>query len=202
MCRLIKRIGICLVLVIGIWCWTLLKDRDQLNRELIRLHVVANSDSREDQAVKLQVRDAINESLRADLEKLGDVEAAKTYLEENLPKIRETANMALEELGFDTEAAVTLCKETFDTRYYDTFSLPAGVYETLRVTIGKGEGKNWWCVTFPTLCVPETSEAFEAAATDAGFSSRLSNTLTGEEYRIRFFLLDLLGQVENILFME
>ena len=109
----------------------------------------------------------------------------------------------LEEAGYDGEAVVTLCKEAFDTRYYDTFTLPAGVYEALRITIGEGAGKNWWCVVFPTFCVPAAGEGFEDVAVDAGFSDALSGALTGEKpYELRFFFLDKLGELENRLFTK
>lgn len=199
--KLIRRIGFCFLLAALVWCGTLIADRQTLNEELIRLHVVANSDSDEDQAVKLRVRDAVIESLRSAMEDVADVEEAKAYLQENLPRIQQVANDTLEALGCDCEAVVTLCKETFDTRYYDTFTLPAGVYEALRITIGEGEGHNWWCVVFPTLCVPATSEGFADVAAGAGFSEELNGALTGEEeYEVRFFLLDVLGRVENLLF--
>ncbi len=201
MTKLLKRVGICLILSAFVWCGTLIADRERLNEELIRLHVVANSDSEEDQNIKLQVRDAVTASLQRELENVADVEAAKNYLQENLPKIREIANDTLKAVGFDGEAVVTLCKEAFDTRYYDTFQLPAGVYESLRIVIGKGEGHNWWCVVFPSLCIPATTEGFEDAAVGAGFPKTLSAALTGEEeYEVRFYLLDALGKLENILF--
>lgn len=199
--KLIRRIGFCFLLAALVWCGTLIADRQTLDEELIRLHVVANSDSEEDQAVKLRVRDAVIESLRSAMEGVADVEEAKAYLQENLPRIQQVANDTLDALGCDCEAVVTLCKETFDTRYYDTFTLPAGVYEALRITIGEGEGHNWWCVVFPTLCVPATSEGFADVAAGAGFSEELNGALTGEEeYEVRFFLLDVLGRVENLLF--
>ncbi|MGM9548479.1 MAG: stage II sporulation protein R [Faecousia sp.] len=199
--KLVKRIGICLILAASVWCGTLIADRQRLNEELIRLHVVANSDSDEDQAIKLQVRDAVTASLQNDLAKIADVEEAKAYLQANLPKIQAVANKTLEAAGCDCEAVVTLCREAFDTRYYDTFTLPAGVYEALRITIGGGEGHNWWCVAFPTLCLPATSEGFASEAAGAGFPDSLTGALTGEEaYEVRFFLLDALGELENILF--
>ena len=201
--KLIKRVGICLILAALVWCGTLIADREKLNEELIRLHVVANSDSEEDQTIKLQVRDAVTASLQNDLAKVADVEEAKAYLQENLPKIQAVANETLVAAGFDGEAVVSLCKETFDTRYYDTFTLPAGVYEALRITIGAGEGHNWWCVVFPSLCIPATSEGFETEAVGAGFSDSLTGALTGEEeYEVRFFFLDVMGRVENMLFSE
>ncbi len=196
--RLGKRLGICLLLAVLMWTVGLVRDRAFLNRELIRLHVVANSDSEEDQAVKLRVRDAVLESIRSDLGRVGDVEEAKAYLRENLPKIETVANRTLEAAGVDAQAVATLQKEAFGIRNYDTFSLPAGVYESLRIVIGEGEGKNWWCVAFPELCLGATSEDFRETAQTAGMNQGLTESLTqGEDYSIRFFLLDAMGRVQE-----
>lgn len=199
--KLAKRVILCLCTAALVWCGALLADRQRLHEDLIRLHVVANSDSEEDQSVKLLVRDAVVSSLEGNLKKLGDVREAKAYLQENLTKIQAVANETLERAGFDQTAVVTLCREAFDTREYDTFSLPAGVYESLRIVIGEGEGHNWWCVVFPTLCLSATTEGFEDTAAAAGFPDSLSAALEGEkEYEIRFYLLDAMGRLENILF--
>lgn len=201
--KLLNRVVVCLLLAASVWCGAVLADRQRLNTELIRLHVVANSDSDQDQQIKLQVRDAVLDSLQGELDSLTDVEQARAYLQENLPKLQCLVENTLDQLGFHGGAVVTLCKEAFDTRYYETFTLPAGIYQALRVTIGEGEGHNWWCVAFPTLCLPATTEGFETAAAGAGFSDTLTSTLTGEEgYEIRFFLLDTLGKVENRLFQK
>lgn len=181
-----------------IWTWNLFADRQKLNEELIRLHVVANSDTEEDQQVKLRVRDAVVESLRDAMADVQDVDQAKAYIADNLPKIRQAANDCLQMLGYAPTAEVCFQKEAFDTRHYDTFSLPAGVYESLRITIGDGDGRNWWCVVFPTLCIPATSEGFEDVAAGAGFPDALTSALEGEEgYEIRFFILDVLGKWET-----
>ena len=193
-----KRIGICLLLVCLVWAGALIADRKTLREELIRLHVVAASDSEEDQAIKLRVRDAVVESLQSEMQNLTDAEAAKAYLQENLPKIEAVANRVLEEAGCGDVATVSLAVEEFATRVYDTFTLPAGLYDALRITIGAGEGHNWWCVVFPSLCLPATSEGFEEVADCAGFSDSLTGALEGE-YEVRFFLLDALGRIENIL---
>ena len=106
----------------------------------------------------------------------------------------------LESLGVDAGAVATFCREEFGKRVYDTFTLPAGVYDTLRITIGEGEGHNWWCVVFPSLCLPATSEGFAEAASCAGFPEELTAALEGEEgYEIRFYFLDLIGRIENLL---
>ena len=197
--KILKRVAFCACFAALVWLWGLLADRETLNEELLRLHVVAESDSEADQNIKLRVRDAVLASISEDLAKIGDFSQAEAYIRENLPKLEQVANDTLKMLGVSDEAVVTLQKEVFDTRVYDTFTLPAGVYEALRITIGSGEGKNWWCVVFPTLCVPATSEGFEDVAAGAGFPESLTKSLEGE-YEIRFYLLDLLGKLEGYLF--
>lgn len=194
----LKRIGACFLLALLVWTGTLIADRQRLRDELVRLHVVAASDSEEDQALKLRVRDAVVESLSAEMSNLTDADQAKAYLQENLPKIEAVANQVLREAGCGDLATVSLAVEEFSTRVYDTFTLPAGLYDALRITIGEGEGHNWWCVVFPTLCVPATSEGFEEVADCAGFPESLTAALEGEDgYEVRFFLLDVMGEVEN-----
>lgn len=196
--KMSQRVLICLFAAAFLWLGSVIADREKLNSDLIRLHVVAASDSAEDQDIKLRVRDAVNESLRQGLEDVADVNQAKTYLQENLGKIEKIANQVLAEAGCADSAVVTLGKEAFDTRYYDTFTLPAGIYEALRITIGEGEGKNWWCVVFPTLCIPATTEGFDQVAAGAGFPDALTAALEGEQgYELRFFLLDWLGEMEK-----
>ena len=193
-----KCVRVCLLIAGLLWIGSLIVDRVILNDEVIRLHVVANSDSQEDQDIKLQVRDAVNDYLGELLANVTSVEEAKAYIQESLPKIQKVANEVLIRCGVEPDAVVTFCKETFGTRLYDTFRLPAGLYEALRITIGEGEGQNWWCVAFPTLCVPATSEGFEDVAAGAGFPERLSDALQEQEScSIRFFLLDCMGRLEN-----
>ena len=195
--KAIKRVIICFVLACLVWCGTLISDRQRLNRELIRLHVVANSDSREDQWRKVLVRDAIVDYLGEELKHVTDVEQAKLYIQEKLPQLKELAEKTLYLAGCEESVDVSLSQEAFDRRDYDTFSLPAGVYEALRVVIGEGEGENWWCVVFPGLCVPATAEEFNAVAVGAGFPEPLTGALRREKgYTVRFWALDALGQME------
>ena len=198
MYKILKRLLICGG--IALLCWTLgvLSDRRELDTGLIRFHVVANSDTETDQSIKLQVRDAVLNSIREDLKNVGDISAAKEYIRSSIPKIRTIANETLSRIGVNQQAVVTFCKETFDVRHYDTFSLPAGVYDSLRIVIGDGAGHNWWCVAFPTLCLPATTEGFDAVAADAGLSESLTKTLSRDsDFEIRFLLLDKLGQLGN-----
>ena len=135
-----KRLGICILAVVMVWMGALLTDRQTLRQELVRLHVVAASDSSEDQAIKLQVKAAVVSSLKADLEKLRSADEAVAYLQEHLPQIELLTNQILQASGSDEVAGVSLQMEEFPARYYDTFALPAGVYQALRITIGTGEG--------------------------------------------------------------
>ncbi|MBO5952549.1 MAG: stage II sporulation protein R [Oscillospiraceae bacterium] len=177
----------------------LIAQKETLRTDLIRLHVVAASDSADDQSTKLLVRDAIIQYLQPQLEQLPDAQAAKVYLGDNLAQLETVANQTLREAGSWDTAKVTLCEEEFPVRHYDTFSLPSGVYESLRVTIGPGEGQNWWCVVFPSLCVNAAAESFAHTAAGAGFSDELSHTLAGDDgYEISFFFLDCLGRLENL----
>ena len=199
--KLIRNVCICLMITVCMWFLSVLSNKEQLRQNLIRFHVVANSDSEWDQNVKLKVRDAVVESLREEMDTIADMEAARVYLSENLPKIQQIANETLDALGVREDAVVSLCREAFDRRDYDTFSLPAGVYESLRIVIGKGAGHNWWCVVFPGFCLPATTEGFEDVAAGAGFPKTIRHTLTGEKgYEVRFFFLDALGELENIFF--
>ena len=186
-----------------VWSAMLVCDRQTLRQELVRLHVVAASDSAEDQAIKLHLKDAVISSLKADLEKLKNAEEATAYLQENLPKIEALANRILREAGCGDAARVSLREEEFPIRRYDTFSLPSGVYQSLRITIGTGEGQNWWCVAFPGLCLPATTAGFEDAASCAGLSDGLTATLEEKDgYEIRFWLLDAIGRLEIFLHQE
>ena len=194
--RHMRRIALVAFVVVCIYGWGIVTDSQALRENFLRLHVVGASDSKEDQDVKLLVRDAVLASLEEGLDDLTDPAAAYDYVARMLPKVKEAADRCLQEAGFSDTAQVSLTEETFPTREYDTFSLPAGVYQALRVVIGKGEGRNWWCVVFPQLCV---GEDFVETASVAGLSPELTGTLEGE-YEIRFWLLEKWGEMKNRIF--
>ena len=194
--RHLRRLALVAFAVICIYGWGIVTDSQALHDQLLRLHVVGASDSREDQDVKLLVRDAILQSLEEGLRDVTDPQQAWDYVARMLPKVEAAANRCLAAAGFSDTVAVSLTEEAFPTREYDTFSLPAGVYKALRVVIGEGEGKNWWCVVFPQLCM---GEDFVETASVAGLDEELAGTLEGE-YVLRFWLLEKLGEVKNRLF--
>ena len=194
----IIKISVCLFLFVSAMfvadAW---QDKKALQENLIRLHVVANSDSQEDQTIKLQVKDAVISYLQPLVEDFTDKEQTMAFLTENLASVQQVANDALSKLGVDNCAIVSLETEVFDTRKYETFSLPAGIYDSLRIRIGEGRGKNWWCVVFPSLCLPATSDGFQDTAVSSGFSEELGNTLSSGR-NLRFFVLDCFGKLEKL----
>lgn len=191
-----RHLGLVAILVGMLLLMGLLSDRQRLREDLLRLHVVGASDSEQDQQIKLSVRDAVIASLEQGLADLTDPREAEAYVRQMLPKLEEVANHVLEEAGFSQRVTVTVGEEAFPARDYDTFSLPSGIYNALRIVIGEGKGQNWWCVVFPQLCYGETAEEFGETS---NFSDTLDDTLTGK-YEIRFWLLDQLGKLENYLF--
>lgn len=198
MFKLVKRMLFLALVAALVYMGSVIADKNKLSEEILRLHVVANSDSEADQAVKLKVRDAVLSAVEESLVAVEFKADAQDSIENRLPELEQIANDVLDGEGISDRAKVTLTKEEFPKRVYDTFTLPAGVYDSLRITIGEGEGQNWWCVVFPSLCIPAASEQVEDVAAGAGFSDSLSGAITGEEtYQIRFFLLDCLGRIEN-----
>ena len=192
----LRRIALVAAVVMGVFAWGIATDSRELREGLLRLHVVGASDSVEDQEVKLLVRDAVLASLEDGLADLTDPAAAYDYVSRMLPKVKAAADRCLREAGFSDTAQVSLTEETFPTRDYDTFSLPAGVYRALRIVIGEGEGRNWWCVVFPQLCM---GEDFVETASVAGLDEELAGTLEGDR-EIRFWLLEKWGELKNRFF--
>lgn len=144
---------------------------------VIRLHVLANSDSEADQAIKLTVRDAVTEKTQTLLQNVNNRAEAEAVLRQSLPLLEDTAREALRQAGSADAVAVTLSEERYPTRQYESLAFPAGEYLSLRVMIGEAEGQNWWCVLFPPLCLSAASaQDTEAVCLSAG--------LTGEQYRV------------------
>lgn len=186
--KLINRILICLLAVTMFWTGGLLSDRRRLDQEVVRLHVVANSDDPVDQSIKLQVRDAVAESLCNAMAHAADPAAARAYLSDHLDQIQDAANAALQQLDAPYRAAVTFRKELFDTRSTDDLSLPAGIYQALRITIGDGAGQNWWGVLYPDFL----------NISDTEVPASMTDSLTGQD-EIRFYCLDQLGRLQKYL---
>ena len=195
--KVIKYIRIIMLHIATITTGVLIADNVTLHNDLVRLHVVANSDSDDDQRIKIAVKNAVVSFLQDNTTSICDVKQAKDYVKNNLAEFENLANNTLSQLGSKDKATVRFLEEKFDIRQYDTFSLPSGVYNSLRIEIGDGKGRNWWCVVFPALCMPTTVNEFEDVAVSAGLNQNLVKTLSSEHYAIRFFFLDCIGRLEN-----
>lgn len=153
-------IGLAAAVVWGGWA---LREQQELADKVVRLHILANSDSEEDQALKLQVRDVVltraEELLRAS-DGRGE---AEVMLREHLRELTQVAQTAVQEQGYGYSVRTELANTVFPTREYEDFSLPAGNYLALRVIIGEGGGKNWWCVVFPPLCSQSSADLAQTA---------------------------------------
>ena len=173
----------------------------ELYDRILRLHVIADSDSDADQAGKLKVRDAVLELLGDEMETSPDLEQARTAAERLMPEAERVARQVLRDSGFSYGATVTLGYEYYPTRDYGGFRLPAGRYLSYRIVLGSGEGHNWWCVLFPALCTAP-AERQEDEFVTAGFTPGQIGVLSGKKspkYAVRFRILELLGELEEKL---
>lgn len=171
---------------------------EKIYDDVIRLHVRAASDSLEDQALKLEVRDTILALLQPLFANAENKEQAEQILQENLGNIEKTAEECMRGQGYAYTAEVVLCSEWYPTREYDDFILPAGEYRSLQVKIEGGEGKNWWCVLFPSVCGRFASAAVEEEYREAGFTPEQYRIITKnkeKKYVVRFKILEILESV-------
>ena len=164
-----------------------LRTQDELADKVVRLHVLANSDSEEDQALKLRVRDAVLEQATAILEQSADRREAESRLRGQLLELERIAAKEIAAEGYDYPVTVNLENTDFPTKEYDGFTLPAGEYLALRVIIGEGQGRNWWCVVFPPLCTAASADV-PTSALAAGFSEEEVGLITEEDqcYVLKF----------------
>ena len=167
---------------------------NEIRNNVIRLHILANSDSEEDQNVKLLVRDELLSSGSELFSGTISVENAEENLEREKNILIQKANEVLAENGFDYKADMFLVKEYFQTREYDCFTLPAGEYLALKVILGKGNGHNWWCVMFPPLCLPAATQKTntEIILGENG-SEIISNPV---KYEMKFKIIEIIEEIK------
>lgn len=162
----------------------------EIRQDVLRMHVIANSDSAEDQAVKLKVRDAVLEAGEDLFDGTLTAEGAEQVLDSDIERLQNAAQAVLTENGFDYGVRVEIGKDYFNTRTYDgDVTLPAGEYEAVRVILGEGKGQNWWCVMFPPMCLP-------AAEADTDISDVLNKNeedvvKSDPKYEARFKIVEL-----------
>lgn len=162
---------------------------DNISNDVFRLHILANSDSEYDQGVKLKVRDKVLEYSKSLFESSKSKEEAESLISQNLDNITRVAQNELKNLGCGQNVKAEIKKMYFTTRYYDAYTLPSGMYDALRITIGSGKGHNWWCVMYPSICVSAASEQDEKAkqALDDGEYDIIKN----EKYSYKFKVVEL-----------
>ena len=177
-----------------------LQTEQELSDRVVRLHVLANSDSEEDQALKLKVRDRVLAYTEPILEGSADRREAEALLRGQLLELERVAQEEIRANGYDYEVSARLEDTAFPTREYEGFHLPAGRYLALRLVIGEGAGKNWWCVVFPPLCAA-AAEKVPAAALAAGLSQEQVGLITEENqgYVLKSKLLEFCGEVQTAL---
>ncbi|MBE6784052.1 MAG: stage II sporulation protein R [Ruminococcaceae bacterium] len=166
---------------------------EEIRGDVLRLHVIANSDSQADQQLKLKVRDAV---LKAG-KNIFDGSVTRENAEEKIKAEEETleavAKKVIEENGFDYDVDITVTEEYFNTRTYENVTLPAGKYMAVRVLIGESIGKNWWCVMFPPLCIP-------ASQTDINMyldEKEVKLVETNPKYEPRFKIVEIYESIKN-----
>lgn len=193
--------GLFFLLGVIIWAgWDLASDAKAIYDGTIRLHVIAASDSKEDQALKLIVRDALLEKITTLTAEATDKESGEALIMEHLDELESIAQVALETAGSSDSVKVALTTEYYPTREYDSICLPAGEYTSLQVKIGAAEGNNWWCVLFPPVCT-SSSKAEEAMA-ETGFTKNQIRLLTEEEdpqYTVRFRIVEEFAKLRRSL---
>ena len=163
----------------------------EIYSDTLRLHILAASDSDEDQALKLRVRDGILAEYSAELSEVTDLEDARVTLEARLPDIIATVERIVAEAGYDYTVTASLGEEWYDTRDYGEMSLPRGVYTSLIIRIGKGQGRNWWCVMYPPMCLDLATDAPSDDWT-SGYTGEELSLISGK-YRVKFKLLELIS---------
>ena len=182
-----------LIAILISFAWGTWADRtqQQLSDKVLRLHVLANSDSEADQALKRKVRDSVLETASAILADCPDRETAEQRLSAALPEIEDAARARIAAEGGKQTVTAELRPTVFPTREYEDFTLPAGEYLALRVVLGEGEGHNWWCVVFPPLCA-ETTSSLSQTAMAAGLTEEEVALITESDgYQLKFKALEL-----------
>lgn len=170
---------------------------EDIPNHVLRLHVLANSDSSADQSLKLKVRDRILKESAGMLDGVADKEHAEKVVSKQIPKLQKAAANEIKRRGYNYPVKVTLTNMYFTTRQYGDVTLPAGRYDALRVTIGSGKGHNWWCVIFPPMCLPAAEKKEELK--DVLNKDELNVTESHNGYIVKFKTVEVYEQLKDWL---
>ncbi len=190
-----KAVAIGLIIAIMFTFTGFCKTKENIANEVLRLHIIANSDSEEDQSLKLKVRDEILKRSDLIISDGDNLQLAIDEVSSSLNEIETIANEVIKNEGFDYTCKAEITQMYFNIREYENISMPSGEYTALRVTLGKGEGKNWWCVMFPPLCLPAAEKEVQS------FSEKEQEILavTEPQYEIKFKVVEIWENIKNKL---
>lgn len=169
---------------------------DDLRTNVLRLHIIANSDSAEDQAIKLKIRDKLLNESQNIFDEAENIEDALLVAQSKTDEIEKIANEVLRENNYEYQATASVGDSFFETREYDDFTLPAGTYKSLIINLGDAKGKNWWCVIFPEVCIPAASKGtLNDSATDE--SAKIA--YSPNRYKLKFWTVELYEDLKNLI---
>lgn len=165
----------------------------EIPNDVFRFHILANSDTEEDQALKLKVRDKVLEKTKILFDTANSKSDAEKFVKANLDTIEEIAQNEVYKNGYSYPVKAEIVNMHFDTRYYESYTLPAGMYVALRITIGNAKGHNWWCVMYPSICISTVDEGKEKAKT--ALSDDEYSVVTDDKVEYKFFIVELFQKI-------
>lgn len=194
--RISLSVGLAVAIVFSICSFA--KTSEKIRSDVLRLHVIANSDAAVDQNLKIRVRDFILEEGKDIFDGSVNVENAVRKIEPQISTLEKSAKDFIKSSGFDYDVKITLSNEYFTTRTYENVTLPAGRYLALRVVIGSGEGHNWWCVMFPPMCVPAADKKDEIE--NVFSSDEIKLVESKPKYEPRFKVIEIYETIRESIF--
>lgn len=168
---------------------------EEMYDNIIRIRILANSDSKEDQQLKLAIRDAVLNKSKEMFSEANSYDDVVMITKANTEKLIEIAEDTVKEKGYSYSVKLSFRDEFFDTREYDDFTLPAGIYKTAVFTVGEGKGKNWWCVIFPQVCVGACSGSLNDAVSDASADYAYNS----KSYTVKFKTVEIFEKIKKYL---
>lgn len=165
----------------------------EIPNDVFRFHILANSDSEEDQALKLKVRDKVLERTKILFDTANSKSDAEEFVKANLETIEKIAQNEVYKNGYNYPVKAEVVNMHFDTRYYESYTLPSGMYDALRITIGNAKGHNWWCVMYPSICISTVDEGKDKAK-DA-LSDDEYSVVTDDKVEYKFFIVELFQKI-------
>ncbi len=183
-----------IILIIGSYVSPFIKTSENISNQIFRLHILANSDSDEDQQLKLKVRDNILVSGEELFKNCKTLEEIINVSNQNIKYFQKIAENTIKENGYTYPVKVYVDKEYFNTRHYDKITLPSGIYNALKIEIGAAKGHNWWCIMFPAICLPAVSDdEINKILSDDEIELINSN----DKYEIRFKIVEIYEKIKS-----